>query len=989
MDAATSESGTLLVVDDNRANIDQVVHHLADYDVIACTSGEEALQIIAGEHVDLVLLDIVMPGIDGFEVCRRLKAAPETGDIPVIFITARDDERHIDAAFQAGGYDYVTKPLRKTELLARVHTQLIRYRQYRELARARNALFESEERYRLAMDVASDGLWDWDIPSGGVYYSPGWSRIVGESEVAGEYASWETRIHPHDRNEVLAALKSHLDGRTQDWAVTHRLHHADGSWLWVMGRGRVVDRDPAGRPLRMVGTMTDIDDSKRNQLLTELRQALAELVYSDDLHTLMRRALDTAEFATGSEIGFYHFVEEDQNTIALQVWSTRTLKEMCFAEDHEQHYPVSSAGVWVDCIHQRQAVVHNDYEALPHKKGLPEGHPPVRCELTVPVFREGRIVAVMGVGNKEHGYNEKDKDIVYRIADMTHDFVERKRIEERIAFMAFNDSLTGLPNKELLHDRLQQAMANGRRTQKLLAVCYLDLDGFKPVNDQYGHHAGDALLVELAGRLRAALRDGDTVARLGGDEFVILMNNLDSIFDGERTLERILHTVNQPFDIEDEHIVVTASIGVTFFPADDADADTLLRHADKAMYKAKAAGRSAYRVHDPVQEREIRYRLQLYKELELAMAGDQLALYYQPRVDLHSGSVVSVEALLRWHHPEHGLMLPGSFLQLADGRDLELALGDWVLERAIAQHVAWREAGLDMPVSINVVPRQLALPEFAARLARLLSRFPQEVAKGLELEILESSDVPDLQALAETLRECARLGVRFALDDFGTGYASLRRFHNLPVDILKIDREFVMQMLTDERDLGIVEGVLRLAGDLRNPVVAEGVESIEIAIMLLQLGCQFAQGFGIAHPMPAAQLPAWLDRWHGESRWHALPALVHELPGRHDFGVAVFSHQAWLSQFIACVESRRPLDPPELDHTKCTFERWYRGIGQARYGAHAAYAFLPPKHTRVHELADRIMARLRAGEHEAAVAGLGELRAASAHMVKALNRLCS
>ena len=996
MSQVTPRNATVMVVDDTRSVIDQVVSFLDGYDVIACTSGEEALSIASAEPIDLVLLDIVMPGIDGLEVCRRLQASLGAEAPPVIFITARLDDGMVQSAYAAGAADYVTKPIRKVELLARVKTQLVREQQHRQLrennrqlASARHALSESEERYRLAMDAARDGLWDWDIAASSVYYSPGWARILGESQLPTDYSAWESRIHPDDREHVLESLRQHLDEGGEPWVCEHRLRHADGSWVWVKGQGRVVRRTEDGRPLRMVGTMNDIGERKRNEQIAALRQQLGDMVYTSDMKSLMQAALDAAEQMSSSQIGFYHFVEEDENTISLQVWSTRTLREMCSAAEHEVHYPIAKAGIWADCIGRRQAVIHNDYESLPNRKGLPEGHAPVRSELTVPVLRDNRVVAVMGVGNKQQPYDEVDEQIVTRIAGMAHDFVERKRIEQRIEFMAFNDTLTGLPNKELLRDRLSQSMAQARRANCLLAVCYLDLDGFKPVNDMFGHHAGDALLVALAERLNGGLREGDTLARLGGDEFVILLNGLASLLDGERILDRVLRDVSEPFDIDGQQVSVTASIGVTLFPSDSADADTLLRHADKAMYKAKDAGRSVYRLYDPLQEQEMRNRLQLVKEFEQALGTPQLELYFQPRINLRTGAVVGAEALLRWNHPEHGQLLPGHFLKLIHGHSLEFALDEWVLREAVRQHVAWRELGLTLPISVNVTPRQLNRPDFSELLAAVLSPYPVDVARNLELEVLESTSVSDMHSASITMRECARLGVRFALDDFGTGYASLMRFHKLPIDVLKIDRQFVRGMLDDERDLTIIEGVLRLAADLKNPVVAEGVENVESAFVLLRLGCQYAQGFGIARPMPAEEIPGWFSNWSETNIWHRLYAKTDEQHGPPDLGVSVFCHLNWLERFECSVREQDADASALLNETTCSLDKWYRGIGQARYGNQAGFAFIPPKHHHVHDVAASIVGHMRAGHNEQAIAQLDELQRSSDALLAALRKLYS
>lgn len=988
MPTAEQTGATILVVDDTEFNVDIVLKILEGYDVIPCTSGTDALALLRNEPVDLVLLDIMMPVMDGFEVCRRLKADPLTRDIPIIFITAKDDEQSIETAYEIGGYDYVTKPIKPRELQARVQTQLTLYRQYRrlreqnlDLSRAENDLKASNQRYQSALETALDGFWVLD-PTG---------RIV---EVNDAYC----RISGFSRDELLAMRVCDLEAVESDLEVSQHIAKLmrQGNDLFETRHRRkdgstwAVEVSVSYSPVqggRIFTFLRDIRERKQSERLTKLRQQLAELVYGVDLEQLMQTALDTAEQMTGSAIGFYHFVEQDQETVSLQVWSTRTLRETGLAEGRDMHNPVSQAGVWGDCIRQRRPVMHNDYAALPHKKGLLEGHPLVTRELTVPVFREGRIVAVMGVGNKPGDYDTRDQEIVNQVADMTHDFVERKRIEQRIEYMAFNDVLTGLPNRELLRDRLRQAISLTHRSKRLLAVCFLDLDGFKPVNDQYGHHLGDTLLVRLGQRLSEGLREGDTLARLGGDEFVILLNGLTSIFDGEGIIGRILASINQPFEIDDQHIQVSGSIGVTFYPTDDTDPDTLMRHADQAMYKAKEAGKSTFRLFDPVQEQEIRDRRQSLEELEQALISRQLELFYQPRVDLGSGETISTEALLRWRHPKRGLLLPGDFLQLVDGTPLEVTLGEWVLKRALDQHMDWRHRGLKIPVSVNISPRHIRLAGFTTFLQRLLSGYPKDIADNLELEILETTAIGDTEDVSRTMDDCARLGVHFALDDFGTGYASLTHFHRLPIDVLKIDQNFVKDMLDDDRDLDIVEGVLRLAYGLKRPVVAEGVESVEIGMMLLQLGCRYAQGFGIAEPMPAADMAEWLAGWSDANIWHRLRSEATGLPANYDLNVSIFTHRLWLDGIAQFIRSGEAEDLPILDGSKCQFERWYRGIGLIRYGDHPSYPFIPSRHSKVHELANSLVAQAKAGEWERSRAGLTELKSVSAELIDVLHQL--
>ena len=438
---------------------------------------------------------------------------------------------------------------------------------------------------------------------------------------------------------------------------------------------------------------------------------------------------------------------------------------------------------------------------------------------------------------------------------------------QQLAEIAHYDALTHLPNRALMADRLQQAMSQSNRRQKLLAVAFLDLDGFKLVNDQYGHATGDQLLITISQRLKSALREGDTLARIGGDEFVVVMVDLEQMQDCEPLLLRLLKVSSEPVVVDDVMLQVSASIGVTFYPADNVDADKLIRHADQAMYLAKQVGKNRYHIFDIAHDEAIKTQLEGVEQIRRALDQREFVLFYQPKVNMKSGEVIGAEALIRWQHPQRGLLAPGSFLPMTEDHLISVELGEWVIDTALGQIEQWHEAGLKIPISVNVGALQLQHGDFSACLSELLARHPKVKPNDLELEILETSALIDITQVSNLMKACQKLGVRFALDDFGTGYSSLIYLKRLPAELLKIDQGFIRDMLEDPDDLAIVQGVIGLAKAFRREVIAEGVETIEHGALLLSLGCEQAQGYGIARPMPAGELPAWMASWRPDAAW--------------------------------------------------------------------------------------------------------------------------
>ena len=428
------------------------------------------------------------------------------------------------------------------------------------------------------------------------------------------------------------------------------------------------------------------------------------------------------------------------------------------------------------------------------------------------------------------------------------------------------DALTGLPNRDLLSQLLNESLEHAKRRGARVALCVLDVDHFKAINDRHGQTMGDSLIALLAQRISHLVHGDDILARIAGDEFaLILQQGAD-----EAVLSRLLEAVAAPFHLRGEALQVTVSLGVTFYPQDDADGDVLLRHATQAMHRAKQRGRNTFHVFDPRFDRELQAREVQRRRFRQAIENDELCLHYQPQVDMFDGRVIGLEALVRWQHPEQGLLAPGHFLPLVEGASLDALLGEWVLEAALKQLERWQRAGITLPVHVNISPAHLLSGHFVQRLTGLLACYPEVPATRLKLEVLESAAMGDLQAALATMRDCQNLGIDFAIDDFGTGYSSLTHLRQLPVDLIKIDQSFVRDMLIDPDDMAIVESVIFMANRFRRPMLAEGVESLDHARALLALGCAQAQGYGIARPMPAEAIPDWLADWPNRHEWTAL-----------------------------------------------------------------------------------------------------------------------
>ncbi len=686
----------ILIIDDTPANLQllgQVLNQ--DYIIQIATSGKKGLAIAANDQPDLILLDIMMPEMDGFEVCERLKQDNKLAHIPVIFITALNDAATEVKCLSVGAVDFINKPINIKLARLRIDNFMERERLRRETL--------IKEQIKLAANV-------FNYSHDGILFSDAENKIIKTNAAF-------TKITGYLPNEAV------------------------------------------GKNPRF------LQSGKQNQ-------------------------------------AFY-----------------KTMWEQLLEHEH-----------W-------------DGELCNKHK---DGHL---------FIIHTSILIIKGPAGNVQNYLAIFSDITLR---KTH--------EEELKKIAYFDELTGLPNRTLLNDRMDQGIQQTLRRNNTMAFCFLDLDGFKPVNDSYGHAVGDNLLQQVSERVVHCLRKIDTLSRVGGDEFVILLLDQKSEDEYIATVDRVLQVIEKPFIIEGHSISISVSIGVTLFPQNNSDPDTLLRHADQAMYNAKLQGKNQYSLFDDQQSREYSKESQLLNEIKFALINKEFVLHYQPKVNLQTRKVIGVEALIRWEHPERGLLSPADFLPVIENTHWMIKVSDCVIDTALKQLSEWHQADIKITVSVNVAPCDLTQGDFVEKLRSHLDNYPDLKPKYLELEILETTALNDIDNVCNIMQSCIELGVSFSLDDFGTGYSSLTYLKRLPAKALKIDQTFIRDMLVDEEDLAIVIGTLGLAKAFHLEVIAEGVETPEHGDKLIELGCNLAQGYGIARPMPAHKINDWLQQWEVDEK---------------------------------------------------------------------------------------------------------------------------
>ncbi len=819
---------TIMVVDDTPANLDLLSRMLDDagYQVNAFPNGQLALRSARLFPPDLILLDILMPGMDGYEACIEFKADPRTRNIPVIFISALNQTDDILRAFEVGGVDYVSKPFREAEVLARAGAHLDLYRLQRQLRASR-------EHVRTLLDSTAESIFGLDRDGRCTFINQACLDLFGleaAEQVIGENLHLLTR-HRHQQ-QALAEDECPL---LHAWNPSEPFHSEEETF--VAQDGRLFPAECWSYPLTQDGktigrVVTLVDISERKSMQDMLLQSATvfrttnEAVAIADADQRITQVNQAFNRITG-------FARDEllQSPLSL-IYSARNQGGLI----QEVTNGIAQRGGWQGEIWNRR----KSGEAFP---------------------------AWMTINQVCNAKGE-----VSNYVAVFSDISRLKRTQEELSHLAHHDPLTGLPNRLLFSARLEHAIERAKRETGALAVFFLDLDQFKLINDSLGHLAGDELLLQVARRLKGVVREEDTLARLGGDEFTLIQEAVRGPRDATHLAEKLLRTFEAPFRVADEELHIGGSIGISLFPDDALDTEGLLRNADNAMYKAKHEGRNRFRFYTGDLTDRALGRIRLESDLHRALENHELILHYQPQICLRTGQPLGLEALVRWNHPQAGLLAPDGFIPLAEECGLIIPLGLQVLRMACEQGRRWLDAGVPFGVmAVNVSAAQIHEADFLDQVRAVIQEtgLPPE---NLELELTESAIMEDPEQARPMMEALRRMGVGIAVDDFGTGYSSLTYLKNLPLTKLKIDREFVTDLPADEDDAAIVRAIVALGKSLGYALIAEGIETQDQQQLLRELGCDIAQGFLISRPAAVDTIAQWFGQL--EPRAEGAPSIT-------------------------------------------------------------------------------------------------------------------
>jgi len=738
---------------------------------------------------------------------------------------------------------------------------LILIRNITERKAAEKAVHESNERFLLAASAVNSAVYDWQIEENRIVWTRGLSEVFGFPSNLTESTDqwWAERIHPDDRPRVLENIAGQLSEQ-RDFEVEYRMRDSSNLYRHVQDRGRLIKNED-GKIVRVVGALFDITDKKyADESLNLMIEVIASASEAEDNRVAAAQSLEKICALGGWQLGQAWFLDEKSDTLLC---SHSFYSQAEHAEFRRESLSLrlqpgldlpgqtwkAAAPVWWSLPLENPDFLRKDAAELSSWKSA----------FAFPLICNGRIHAIFEFFSTE-AREESDQllTVAARLGAQLGSVFERKHERERLRYQAYHDVLTGLPNRTLLEDRFSQALARARRNNSMVAALFLDLDRFKTINDQMGHHIGDNVLREIAQRLTRTLREVDTVARLGGDEFIILLPEIEHVQDAAKTAQKIILSFEPPFHVEGKQLFSSTSVGISIYPHDGQDLPTLMKNADVALYRAKEKGRNNYQLYTPTMTVTALARLKMEGDLRFALERDQFVLYYQPQMEIRTGKILGVEALLRWQHPDMGLFLPAEFLPTAEDAGYMMAIWKWALRTACRQLRLWRDAAIPVPLlTMNVPPQEL---QSVSNLAQIVIEALN--LEGLEQRFLELEIAPrqkqSYDHVASRIRQLKSCGIRIALDDFGsvsTSFADVKRF---AMDTLKIDPVFIQGCVTDAADRAILASIIALAQGMNLRVIAEGVETEEQLSILTAARCDAIQGFLFCRPLPPESLTEFL-----------------------------------------------------------------------------------------------------------------------------------
>lgn len=850
----------ILVVDDDRSTRRLMTTALkkSGFEVVEAENGLRALEVFELKRPDLVLLDVVMPEMDGFETCRRIRTHPNGPSVPVVIITGSDDYDAIGKAYEAGATDFFAKPINRKILSERVRYML------RASATAAQ-LHQSRELLARAQAVAGMGSFFYEPGTQELQVSEEFKNIFGTQNTYKTY-TWQNfwqKIHPGDQKILIPLLQK---ANTAGASFRQDIRTVDGR---TGARFFMLQIDPEtnseGKVIRLTGIVQDITERKQAELLeTDQNKVMQRIASKEPLKEILLDAAHIVERQRPLSLPAICQVKADQ----IQAMISQALPEQ-FCQSMAGTLLSTDNGTCAAAAYLGQPttadnVATNSFWKNRRKEALAHG---LYSSASVPIFSgTGQILGTVTMMRREpYHTSNADLALMERVANLVALAMEQNLLSQQLVFQAQHDPLTGLVNRGTLIHWMAQTLKKAARTSIFGAYMLIDLDRFKHINDSLGHHVGDLLLQEVAERLRQCVRESDVLSRVGGDEFVLVLPEIDHEDDVARAASRVLESFHSPFAIEGHKFPIEASIGIALFPRDATEGTALYKNADIAMYVAKNEGGNRFHFFDSKMHEAVVQRLQIENDLRKALERNEFELHYQPQLDLTSNKLMVMEALIRWNHPERGRIAPARFISVAEESRLIIPIGKWVLKEACRQNKLWQQHGLSpVRIAVNVSAVQFTETDFARTVQEALAETGMD-PYWLEVEITETVVLKNMEKVCENLENLQDLGVTTTLDDFGTGYSSISYLTQMHLDGIKIDQSFIRDLeilptLNESKNTHFVKAFATLAKNLKLHLVAEGVETKEQSRLLKQIGYTLGQGFLFSAPLPANEASAFLQK---------------------------------------------------------------------------------------------------------------------------------